>query len=144
MCVSATNKPSPPPNVLHPAGHAVNTITKKVEANEETDMCIPTESPLSIDNQDYKDCSVVSVSTTKKPSPPPNVLQRLHVARHVVNGDGNCLYHAIAYQARFIEHDCHGDTFIAQQLRKMALNCMQKYPTVRLEEGITMLQWKKK
>lgn len=65
-------------------------------------------------------------------------------ARHRANGDGNCLYHSIAHQAGFIRFDCHGDTSVAQQLRGSALHCMEKYPDVRLEEGITLAQWNKK
>ena len=135
VSASPTKKP-PPPNVLL---HAINK-TKKVE---ETHLSIPTEHPFFTSNRDKKGCSIVCVSANNKPLPPTNLLQKLHVTRHVVNGDGNCLYHAIAHQARFIDHDCHGDTFVAQQLRKMALNCMQRYPAVHLEEGITVLQWEK-
>lgn len=96
---------TPPPNVFL---HAINK-TKKVE---EMHLSILT---VFKNNQDNKGCSIVHVSANNKPPPPPNLLQNMHVAKHVVNGDGNCLYHAIA---RFIDHDCHGDTFVAQQLRK--------------------------
>ena len=84
------------------------------------------------------------MSEDSKPLPPPNVLQKLHFGRHIVNGDGNCLYHAIAHQAGFIDCDCRGDIVVAKQLRVLALNCMHQYPAVCLEDGIDVIQWEKK
>ena len=37
------------------------------------------------------------------------VMQQLHVVKHVIKGDGSCLYHAIAHQAGFISSTCKGD-----------------------------------
>jgi len=116
-------------------------IANSAVVYEERNTIIPAESPQ---NHDSEECTILCVSETNKPSPPFNVLQKLHVGRHVVSGDGNCLYHAVAHQTGFIESNSHGDTFVAQQLRVLALNCMQKYPAVRLEEGLSVLQWEKK
>ena len=124
----------------------VNTsfhVTKNVELRKEKDTSIHTETLPFIQNHDNSDCTILCVSEAK-PSPPPNVLQKLHVQRHAVNGDGNCLYHAIAHQAGFIGCDCRGDNEVSQQLRILALNCMQQYPAVRQEDGISVLQWEKK
>ena len=61
-----------------------------------------------------------------------------------VDGDGNCLYHAIAHQAGFIEQSCHEDTLVAKMLRILALHFMQNYPDVCIEDGTTQLQWGRK
>ena len=117
---------------------------ENVKVLEEKDPFVCTETPLAIKDHDSNDCKIVCVPEASKPSPPPNVLQKLCLRRHTVNGDGNCLYHAIAHQAGFIDRDCHGDTVIANQLRVMALNCMHQYPAVRQEDGIGVIQWERK
>jgi len=33
---------------------------------------------------------------------------------------------------------------VAKQLRVMALNCMNQYPVICLEDGISAIQWEKK
>lgn len=119
-------------------------VIKNVEVHEENVTSIHAETPPSIQNHDNKHCTIVCASEANKLSPLPSVLQKLHFRRHTVNGDGNCSYHAIAHQAGFIGHDCHGDTLVAQQLRMLALNYMQQYPAVRVEDGISVLQWEKK
>jgi len=73
-----------------------------------------------------------------------DLLQQLKCRRHRINGDGNCLYYVVAHQAGYIEHSSHGDTFIGSQLRMLALNSMQRYPGVCVEEGISQHQWEQK
>ena len=120
-------------------------VNKIVEVYEKKDTFICTETPPAMqDHDDNSDCRIVCVSEASKPLPPPNVLQKLHFGRHIVNGDGNCLYHAIAHQAGFIDRDCRGDIVVAKQLRVLALNCMHQYPAVHLEDGIDVIQWEKK
>ena len=75
------------------------------------------------------DVSIVCVSPVSNPSPS-NVLEKLHYMQHKVYGDGNCLYHA--HQPGFIKQNCHGDTFVARQLRILASQCMQEFPDVCL------------
>ena len=67
-----------------------------------------------------------------------SLLQQLQCAQHKVISEGNCLYYAVAHQAGFIARTCHGDASISQQLRMLALLCMNKYPDVRLEDGISL------
>ena len=71
-------------------------------------------------------------------------LQQLGCVRHTIDGDGNCLFCAIAHQAGLIEQGCHGDHSVADQLRTLALICMQKHPDVRVEDGMTLCQWEQK
>ena len=97
-----------------------------------------------VENDDSEDVAIVCVSTVRRPLPPPNLLQLLHHVQHKVYGDGNCLYHAIAHQAGFIEQNCHGDISVAKQLRILALHSMYKYPDVRTEDGSTLQQWEEK
>ena len=122
------------------SSHTVD-VMQKVEIHKKK-----IEAPIqpSLPTNECEECVIVDVSKVNRPSLPPSLLHQMHFARHKVNGDGNCLYHSIAHQAGFIKFDCHGDTYVAQQLRSLALNCMHKYPDVRLEEGITLAQWEKK
>jgi len=69
------------------------------------------------------------------------VLQWLQVVKHVIRGDGSCLYHAIAHQAGLISITSNGDETISLLLRKVAVDMMSKYPSVRLEDGLSNLQW---
>ena len=66
-------------------------MNDNVKLHEEKDRYIHTETSPSTQNHDNNDCKIVCVSEAKLP-PPPNVLQKLHFQRHVVNGGGNCLY----------------------------------------------------
>ena len=89
-----------------------------------------------------KEDQLLSVSPTNRPSI--CLLQQLGCIRHPVNGDDNCLYYLVAHQSSLIGQDCHGDHSIANQLRTLALICMQKYPDVCLEDGMTPHQWEEK
>ena len=71
------------------------------------------------------------------------VLKELSVKCHLVNGDGSCLYHAVAHQAGFISKNSRGGITISSQLRQLALN-MMKHPAVQVEDGLTVAWWLQK
>ena len=73
-----------------------------------------------------------------------SLLRQLHVRKHLVKGDGSCLYHAVAHQAGLIPANSKGDSIISIELRKVVLAMMLKYPHVRQEDGLSMLQWLEK
>ena len=109
--------------------------------------CAAKEEPFTPHKEDKtskhcEDIQLLSVSPDGRPSI--DLLQQLGCVRHPVNGDGNCLYYSIAHQASLIGPDCHGDNSIASQLRILALICIQKYPGVCLEDGMTLQQWEQK
>jgi len=110
---------------LTTAARVFTQVTLREEDKDETD----------------DDIQLLSVCTVSRPSID---LQQLGCVHHSVDGDGNCLYYAIAHQAGFIEQSCHGDQHVAKQLRALALTCMEKYPDVRLEDGMTLSQWEQK
>ena len=58
------------------------------------------------------------------------VMKMLHVVKHVVEGDGSCLYHAVAHQAGLISNTCKGNEIISLHLRKIAVVTMLKHPLV--------------
>ena len=72
------------------------------------------------------------------------VLQHLHVVKHVVKGDGSCLYHSISHQAGLIPHTSQGDEKISSQLRNIASRMMWDHPGVRTETDMSFLQWLEK
>ena len=70
-----------------------------------------------------------------------SVMQQLHVVKHVVKGDGSCLYHAVAHQAGFISRSSQASENISLYLRKVVVDTMSKHPSVRQEIGMSNLQW---
>ena len=74
---------------------------------------------------------VVTGSHICKSLPFSAALGELSVKCHLINGDGSCLYHAVAHQAGFISKNSRGDTTISSQLRQLAVNMMAKHPAVR-------------
>ena len=72
------------------------------------------------------------------------VLLLMSVKKHIVKGDGNCLYHSIAHQAGLVSQSSKGDEHVSQQLRKVAQSMMWKHPDVRKESGLTVIQWLQK
>ena len=97
-----------------------------------------TNPPTSIINTD--DIKITSI-TKHNSSPLSSVLQLLNFKKHSVYGDGSCLYHAIAHQAGFINGNSKGCTIISKHLRQMVLKVMTDYPAVRLEDGLSTIQW---
>jgi len=113
-----------------------------------TAACVSTKVTVQeLEDKDQKDdasddVQLLSVCTVSRPSID---LQQLGCVRHNVDGDGNCLFYAIAHQAGLIGRSCHGDQYVANQMRTLTLVCMQKYPDVRLEDGMTLGdQWEQK
>ena len=66
----------------------------------------------------------VGVSYMELSLPIVDVLQQLNVKKHVVKGDGSCLYQAVAHQAGLISASCQVDANISMWLRKVALAMM--------------------
>ncbi|XP_065901931.1 uncharacterized protein [Dysidea avara] len=106
-----------------------------------TKMALQEEDKEEKMNDAGSDVQLLSVCEVSRPSID---LQQLDCVRHNVDGDGNCLFYAIAHQMGLIGQNCHGDHYVADQLRTLALACMQKFPDVRLEDGMTVCQWKQK
>lgn len=72
------------------------------------------------------------------------VLKELNLARHSVYADGSCLYHSIAHQAGFITKRSRGDKMVSNNLRQLMYKMMSEHPDVRLEEGLSVIQWLQK
>lgn len=89
------------------------------------------------------DVQIVAAAITTS-LPIDNVLQQLNIKKHTVKGDGSCLYHALSHQAGFISSTSQGNESISQQLRKLAVSIMQKYPDVRIEDNLPLTSWSKK
>ena len=68
------------------------------------------------------------------------ILKQLNVSRHVIDGDGSCLYHAVAHQAGFIPKSSRGDRVTSNLLRQLVLKMMEKHPHVCMEDGLSSLQ----
>ena len=94
-------------------------------------------------NTPTNDKEITSI-TKHNSSPLSSVLQLLNLKKHSVNGDGSCLYHAIAHQAGFINSNSRGCTIISKNLRQMVFKVMTDYPAVRLEDGLSIIQWLEK
>jgi len=117
-----------------------------IPAKQSTLAVKPVEQPFMLANQsvaseqlqaDIQILSSKQISSLSLHS----VMQQLHVIKHVIKGDGSCLYHAVAHQAGFISSSCKGDKTISLYLRKVAVDTMSKYPSVRSEDGLSKLQW---
>ena len=54
------------------------------------------------------------------------------------------MYHAVAHQAGLIPKDSRGDNIISTLLRQTALRMMTDHPAVRLEDGLSPIQWLQK
>ena len=72
------------------------------------------------------------------------VLEQINVVRHLVDGDGSCMYHAVAHQADFISKSSRGDKFTSNLLRQLVCKMMDECPHVRKEDGLSMIQWLEK
>ena len=83
-------------------------------------------------------------SSKRKTMPLCLVLKQLNLARHSVLGDGSCLYHSVAHQAGFITKISCGDRIVSNHLRQLMYKMMSEHPDVRLEEGLSVVQWLEK
>ena len=72
------------------------------------------------------------------------LLDHLMLKRHSVNGDGSCLYHAVAHQAGLITAFSTGDEVVSRHLRRLVLLSMLNYPAVRLEAIMSQEEWLQK
>jgi len=158
-----TKQPALPSNKkpVLPAIEAVLPSTKPVQPSKQPSLLskqtqpavfltnCKCESPVLLDNQcmssensSYHSTDIQILGAEKASSLSlASVMQKLHAVKHVVNGDGSCLYHAVAHQAGFITKYCKGNEKISLHLRKVAVDTMLKYPSVCSETGLSKLQW---
>ena len=73
-----------------------------------------------------------------------SLLLHLKLKKHCVKGDGNCLYHAVAHQARLIPSSSSGDELVCRHLRQLTLLTMLNYPAVQSEGFIPQGEWMEK
>ena len=100
---------------------------------------VPTQCSLS------PDLSLQFVSTQKTNLLSVNtVLKQLNVIRHSIDGDGSCLYHAVAHQAGLIPKSSRGDKVTSNLLRQIVRKMMDECPHVRIEDGLSLIQWLKR
>ena len=105
-------------------------------------MCAtPRQHPLSVDEPDL---SLQFVSTQETNLLPMNTLKQLNVIRHLIDGDGSCLYHAVAHQAGFIPKSSRSDRVTSNFLRQMVSKTMDEFRHVRMEDGLSLIHWLEK
>ena len=121
-----------------------STVRVATEMSVDKPSAARVATAMSVDKDKCKDVEILCSSTVNRPTSCTDLLQQLNCTRHRVIGDGNCLYYAVAHQAGYIGHSSHGDTSVGKQLRTLALICMQNYPGVRTEEGMSQHQWEQK
>jgi len=54
------------------------------------------------------------------------VLKQINVVRHIIDGDGSCMHHAVAHQAGFISKSSRGDRATSNLLRKIVWKMMDE------------------
>ena len=135
--VPVTYSTSVRPSISVPATNTT-CIRTSVPVTYSNVTSVHTSVPVTKNNDDIE---YVGVSYRESSLPIGDLLQQLNVKKHVVKGDGSCLYHAVAHQAGLISAGCQGDGSISMQLRKVALAMMWKYPQVREEDGLSKIQW---
>ena len=91
----------------------------------------------SVDTQEVQITGESNVNTLSIQS----VFQHLNVRKHLIKGDGDCLYHSVTYQAGLVPQISQGEEYISKQLRKVALSTMSD---VHKESGLLVHQWKQK
>ena len=64
--------------------------------------------------------------------------------RHLIDGDGSCLYHAVAHQAGFIPKSSRGDRVTSNLLRQVVYKMMDECPHVCTEDGLSFIVVRKK
>ena len=73
----------------------------------------------------------ITYATTHTSRPLRTVLHHMKSKKHLVYGDGSCLYHAVVHQAGFVDGNSKGCKIISGQLRQMVVNVMSEHPAVR-------------
>lgn len=69
------------------------------------------------------------------------VLEHLRLTKHQIKGDGSCLYHSVAHQAKLIPTFSIGDEVVSRHLRRLTLLTMLNYPAVQLESNLSKQAW---
>ena len=98
-------------------------------------------------SNDQNDPDVQLVTAYAKPTKyktMQSVLKYLQLKRHVVKGDGNCLYHATAHQAGLIASSSTGDEAVNNHLRRLTLLTMLNYHVIQLESSLSNQDWQAK
>ena len=131
----------PPPNRSSPS----SSVPAVVSSHTQMSIKLPSKHMPTIPSHRNKktasdDVQIIATDKTNLLSAD-YVLKHLHVAKHVVKGDGSCLYHAVSHQAGFLSSDSQGDDKISSHLRNLALRMMWEHPDVRTEVGMSPLQW---
>lgn len=122
------------------SSHILSTLPSKIPSS----LTLPSHSGKeTVTYMASDDVQIVATNKVKLLSLD-NVLQHLHVVKHVVKGDGSCLYHAISHQAGFIPSTSQDDEKISSQLRNVASRMMWDHPGVHTETDMSFLQWLKK
>jgi len=96
---------------------------------------------LKCTEQFDSDIQLVEASTNPRPVLLKTVLGSLCLAGHQVKGDGSCLYHAVAHQAKLIPTFSTGDEVVSRHLRRLTLLTMLNYPAVQLESNLSQQAW---
>ena len=71
-------------------------------------------------------------------------MKHLGLNKHCVKADGNCLYHAIAHQAKLITKYSTGDELVSRHLRNLVFLTMLTYSNIRLETSMSTTEWLEK
>ena len=87
------------------------------------------------------DIQLVKVCANPQPVSLEAVLERLHLRKHQVKGDGSCLYHAVAHQSKLITTFSTGDEVVSRHLRRLTLLTMLNCPAVQLEGNLSQQAW---
>ena len=100
-------------------------------------MCIhPSRTASANQHKDMSSGTQIAAAAITTSLPINNVLQELHIKKHIVKGDVSCLYHAIFHQGGFISSNSKGNDSISQQLRQLAVTIMKKHPDVCMEDNM--------
>ena len=104
-------------------------------------QCNADKQELKCTEQFDSDIQLVEASTNPRPVLFKTVLGSLCLAGHQVNGDGSCLYRAVAHQAKLIPTFSTGDEVVSRHLRRLTLLTMLNYPAVQLESNLSQQAW---
>ena len=147
MSIHTASVSPPAEAVISPSSEAAisslgQTVTSPVKPSKLSPTAVHTQCPLSVNEPDL---SLQFVSTQETNLLPMNtVLKQLNVIRHLIDGDGSCLYHAVAHQAGFIPKSSRGDRVTSSLLRQMVSKTMDECPHVRMEDGLSLVHWLEK
>ena len=125
--------------------------TKKEQGSKLFAFSTPLTSQNSSEKQEPRckeqfdpDIQIIKACTNPQPVSLKAILEHLHLTKHQVNGDGSCLYHAVAHQAKLITTFSTGDEVVSMHLRRLTLLTMLNYPAVQLEGSLSRRAWLEK